>query len=249
MILRRLSSALKRQDWATVLIEFVLVIVGVLIALQVNNWNQNRQDRRLEVTYLNSLYAEVTAVIPPLRELLEEKEANLEALSQTIQLIDTGNTDSELSPLQCHAIFESHIYDVGKQDLPTVTEIFASGRIALFRDERLRAALVTFQQSYAVRESRRQNILGGQIISREYPEVIKLNPGVLQAANSGNEYLPACDFRRMLGNEGLRNDLIDNGARLSANANFLIRDELSQLERIQLTLSDILGVEQKADNS
>ena len=249
MILRRLSSALKRQDWATVLIEFALVIAGVLIALQVNNWNQYRQDRKLEVTYLNSLYAEVTAVIPPLRELLEEMEADLEALSQTIELIDTGNTDSELSPLQCHASFESHIYDVGKQDLPTVSEVFASGRIALFRDARLRAALITFQQSYAVRESRRQNILGGQIISREYPEVIKLNPGVLLAANARNDYPPTCDFGRMLGNASLRNDLIDNGARLSANANFLIRDELTQLEHIQSTLRDILEVEQEADNS
>ena len=40
MILRRVASALKRQDWVVVLIEFVLVIAGVLIALQINNWNE-----------------------------------------------------------------------------------------------------------------------------------------------------------------------------------------------------------------
>ena len=40
MILRRVTFALKSQDWVVILIEFVLVIAGVLIALQINNWNE-----------------------------------------------------------------------------------------------------------------------------------------------------------------------------------------------------------------
>ena len=59
MILRRIASALKRQDWATVLIEFILVILGVLIALQVNNWNESRLERREETRYLTALAGEL----------------------------------------------------------------------------------------------------------------------------------------------------------------------------------------------
>lgn len=35
--------------------EIVLVVVGILIALQINNWNEDNKDRHLENTYLNRL--------------------------------------------------------------------------------------------------------------------------------------------------------------------------------------------------
>jgi len=35
--------------------EIVLVVIGILIALQINNWNESNKDRRLENTYLNRL--------------------------------------------------------------------------------------------------------------------------------------------------------------------------------------------------
>ena len=68
MILRRIASALKRQDWATVLIEFILVILGVLIALQVNNWNEARIDKRVEQEAALRLHAELLANIDDAEE-------------------------------------------------------------------------------------------------------------------------------------------------------------------------------------
>ena len=48
----RLSGALKRQDWAAVAIELVVVVIGVLVALEVNQWAEYRQTRSLEHAYL-----------------------------------------------------------------------------------------------------------------------------------------------------------------------------------------------------
>lgn len=45
MILRRLTTALRKQDWFTVVIETLIVVFGVFIGLQVNNWNEARKDR------------------------------------------------------------------------------------------------------------------------------------------------------------------------------------------------------------
>jgi hypothetical protein len=39
MTLRRLSSAVRKQDWVTALVETLIVVFGVFIALQVNNWH------------------------------------------------------------------------------------------------------------------------------------------------------------------------------------------------------------------
>jgi hypothetical protein len=45
MILRRITSAFRKQDWFTVGIETLIVVFGVFIGLQVNNWNEARKHR------------------------------------------------------------------------------------------------------------------------------------------------------------------------------------------------------------
>jgi hypothetical protein len=42
VILRRITDALKRQDWFTVAIETLIVLLGVFLGLQANNWNADR---------------------------------------------------------------------------------------------------------------------------------------------------------------------------------------------------------------
>tara|TARA_R110000782_G_scaffold157528_1_gene249776 strand:+ start:2911 stop:3666 length:756 start_codon:yes stop_codon:yes gene_type:complete len=45
MILRRISTAFRKQDWFTVAVETLIVVFGVFIGLQVNNWNAARVSR------------------------------------------------------------------------------------------------------------------------------------------------------------------------------------------------------------
>ena len=42
MILRRFAEALKQQNWTAIAIEFVLLGLGVLLGIQVSNWNAER---------------------------------------------------------------------------------------------------------------------------------------------------------------------------------------------------------------
>ncbi|MGA9334705.1 MAG: hypothetical protein WBV39_10555, partial [Rudaea sp.] len=60
MILRRIASHLKQQHWTGVLIELVIVILGVFIGLQVDNWNQARSDVRLGHDYVRRLTRDLT---------------------------------------------------------------------------------------------------------------------------------------------------------------------------------------------
>lgn len=50
--MNRFRVALSRQDWVAFAVELIVVVLGILIALQVNQWAQGRQDRDLEKTYL-----------------------------------------------------------------------------------------------------------------------------------------------------------------------------------------------------
>jgi hypothetical protein len=42
MILQRISDAFRRQDWFTVTVETLIVVLGVFLGLQINNWNTGR---------------------------------------------------------------------------------------------------------------------------------------------------------------------------------------------------------------
>ena len=45
MILRRVISHVKNQEWTAIAIDFLIVVFGVFAGFQVNNWNAARQDR------------------------------------------------------------------------------------------------------------------------------------------------------------------------------------------------------------
>ena len=52
MILRRITEHLKSQNWFAVAIEFVIVVVGVFMGLQVQDWNDQRKERLEEYDLL-----------------------------------------------------------------------------------------------------------------------------------------------------------------------------------------------------
>lgn len=49
MILRRLAEAVTEQNWFTVVLEVLIVVVGIFIGLQVDDWNTERIERQ-EIT-------------------------------------------------------------------------------------------------------------------------------------------------------------------------------------------------------
>jgi hypothetical protein len=60
-MLRKIISGFRRQDWMSVAIELVVVIAGVFIGLQVDNWNQARADARLGRGYVVRLIRDLHA--------------------------------------------------------------------------------------------------------------------------------------------------------------------------------------------
>ncbi|MCH2457688.1 MAG: hypothetical protein MK186_06525, partial [Henriciella sp.] len=56
MILRRLAMSIRKQDWFTVLIETLIVVLGVFLGIQVANWNDARIERSMERQYLVRLH-------------------------------------------------------------------------------------------------------------------------------------------------------------------------------------------------
>lgn len=59
MIIKRITQKLLNQSWGELLVEILVVIVGVFLAIQVENWNEARKELVQEEALLESLYADL----------------------------------------------------------------------------------------------------------------------------------------------------------------------------------------------
>jgi hypothetical protein len=52
LLLRRITEHVKAQNWTAVGLDFVIVVVGVFVGIQVSNWNEARQEERAAREYI-----------------------------------------------------------------------------------------------------------------------------------------------------------------------------------------------------
>lgn len=145
MILRRMAEGIKNQDWGVVLVELVVVVFGIFIALQVDDWNKARQDRAEESRVVQQLGIEVEAAIESKNTVLKTNRESEGLLIEAIEIIQGDREGDELSFEQCRALWRSHIIRPDFNGLLTYEELALSGNLGLLSNPALRSALIAFQ--------------------------------------------------------------------------------------------------------
>jgi len=79
VILRRVVQHVKDQNWFAVGIDFVIVVVGVFIGIQVSNWNSMRADVLLESEILSNIVADLQIDERELSNAIQMADVNLES--------------------------------------------------------------------------------------------------------------------------------------------------------------------------
>jgi hypothetical protein len=75
--------------------EIVLVVIGILIALQINNWNERQKDFAREQLILKQLRSEYTSNLEQLDEKILMRNEGLEACSMMLNQIDHPESANE----------------------------------------------------------------------------------------------------------------------------------------------------------
>ena len=68
------------KNWRRLFAEFVVVAIGVMVALAVDNWNEDRKERILEGEYLAGIIADLDASAVSLERTRDAAEVNQGAL-------------------------------------------------------------------------------------------------------------------------------------------------------------------------
>ncbi len=65
--------------------EIILVVIGILIALQINNWNEFRKERKREKMYLEALQKDLQESQSELKRVIDKKDL---VTSASLKLIE-----------------------------------------------------------------------------------------------------------------------------------------------------------------
>ena len=73
--------------------EVVLIVIGILIALQINNWNEGRQNRNKETVLLNQLLQEFTNDLEQLNDKTQQRNNIIYSSKKILEYIDNDRLD------------------------------------------------------------------------------------------------------------------------------------------------------------
>jgi hypothetical protein len=63
MILRRLTTNIRAQNWTAITIDFLIVVIGVFLGIQASNWNQARLEKRETEHLLERVEPEIGQIL------------------------------------------------------------------------------------------------------------------------------------------------------------------------------------------
>lgn len=139
---KRFLEHLRQQDWVAVAIEFVIVVVGVLLAMQVTNWNDQRLERERGRAYYE--------------RILTELRSNIDDMNQRVAYYDQvmGHAEAALAAFHqpassLDAQFLVDLYQASQIQTGPITrasyeEAVSSGALLYVGDAQLRVRLENF---------------------------------------------------------------------------------------------------------
>jgi hypothetical protein len=126
--------------------EIILVVFGILIALQVNNWNEDRVNRKKEATYLNNIKRDLNNQLKSLDLQLQFEESIIKTTGPILEQYKKNNS------ILVDSLFTASIGKLtGRMTFvkidPTYTELLSAGNIDIIRNEEIKSYLINYYQN------------------------------------------------------------------------------------------------------
>ena len=212
MILRRITEHVKAQNWFAVALDFLIVVVGVYVGLQAQQWTVERERRASEQRYFSRLHGDIEKLLD-LRAHYDNSRPRFAAqLEQAVAILYSGEGDigSEL----CTAIAASAYTTNPPANLPTAVELLSAGRLDVLRSEALRASLLEFLQEAA----RTEALVNAQSATNKeltgsFPDLIRIRYGAAPESLGAPDSVwinPECNADGMRENAAFMNQLGEN---------------------------------------
>ena len=150
MILRRLSQSLKEQNWTAIWIEFILLVLGVFLGIQVANWNAERYESAKQSIYFERLYTDVIGIRERMLEHFNVYSMQVENTDYLLSLMRAS--DEEFKKIVVDNDRVAKAFDaVSALRIPpavpaTYSEMMSEGQLSTIKNTELRDALAAYDR-------------------------------------------------------------------------------------------------------
>ena len=144
MLFRRVAEHVRAQNWVAVLLDLLIVIVGIFIGLQVNDWNEARLDIKREAVILDRLRADFEVIRSEAESATGEHIRSVANLLVVLESTVAGEVTDEQSFRE--GLESALKFSPSARRSATWVDIVSSGQTALLRDPELRSALSRYDE-------------------------------------------------------------------------------------------------------
>ena len=122
--------------------EIILVVIGILIALSINNWNDNRKNRISERKLLDNIHRDFVQNKIQFDTVKAINYRNLASLNSQISLFPIERDSAKIAAFQSYQIAPGISYNPYSSSIKSVIN---SNSLELIQDEELRKYLVSWE--------------------------------------------------------------------------------------------------------
>jgi hypothetical protein len=135
-------------DWLSAAIEFVVIVAGIFVALQVNKWNDARHDRATERRYISRLFEDIEGSILDRQVEVNWNAHRLETTDVVLEALRARSLDDSQREK-----FELGLVYLGQENPTmsrwgTVRELQSTGRLDVLRDIEIRKLIAETEYSF-----------------------------------------------------------------------------------------------------
>lgn len=156
MIVKRFAGALRRQDWMAVAVEFLLVVLGILIAFQINDWSANRQARVERTAATERLLEEAESDVAYIRQAVGYQQGNVDALRQLALAISSTGRQRAGEPGLAKQIVRARVMVPLAPPSSVYDDIASSGELSQVGDIGVRSSISRYRSTLSFEERGRQ---------------------------------------------------------------------------------------------
>ncbi len=127
--------------------EIVLVVIGILIAVQINNWNERRKGVIEETIILKNLIEDLKADIKGYNESIGWLKSRQTHVDSVLMFLNNPNLAVNDAELTYWLITSGYILDYTPV-FPTYTEIIGAGKLSLIESERIKKDLANYKSNF-----------------------------------------------------------------------------------------------------
>ncbi|EED30666.1 conserved hypothetical protein [gamma proteobacterium NOR5-3] len=151
MLLRSVSQHMKDQNWLAVWLDFVIVVVGVFIGIQVANWNELQNEQIEAQRTLNTALVDLVALR---EEISQTVVTHLDVAIAIDAFMNSMESDHEIPPEIARRVIQSAaLVGVFPSTPAALDDLLVAVRLDLLGEDAMRDALRTLAEELEATES------------------------------------------------------------------------------------------------